>query len=78
MMKEVETKLINERKIKGRMVELGLTQKDVAAENCWNCALPTVSQKLSGARPIFLDEANALAKLLNLTEVEYYDFFYAN
>lgn len=69
--------MINERKIKGRMVELGLTQKDLASENVWNCSLPTVSQKLSGARPIFLTEANALAKLLKLSETEYYDFFYA-
>lgn len=70
--------MINERKIKGRMVELGLTQKDVADKNVWNCALPTVSQKLSGVRPIYLDEANALAKLLKLTELEYYEFFYAD
>ena len=70
--------MINERKIKGRMVELGLTQKDVAGKDVWNCALPTVSQKLSGVRPIYLDEANALAKLLKLTELEYYEFFYAD
>lgn len=70
--------MVNERKIKGRMVELGLTQKDIASEDVWNCSLPTVSQKLSGVRPIFLDEANALAKLLRLNEMEYYDFFYAD
>lgn len=70
--------MINERKIKGRMVEMGLTQKDVADKDVWNCALPTVSQKLSGVRPIYLDEANALAKLLKLTELEYYEFFYAD
>jgi len=70
--------MINKKKIKGRMVEMGLTQKDIAAEECWNCALPTVSQKLNGVRPIFLDEANSLAKLLNLSKAEYYDFFYAN
>lgn len=69
--------MINERKIKARMVELGLTQKDIADESCWNCALPTVSQKLNGVRPIFLEEANSLAKLLHLSEAEYYDFFYA-
>lgn len=59
-------------------MELGLTQKDVAGKDVWNCALPTVSQKLSGVRPIYLDEANALAKLLKLTELEYYEFFYAD
>ena len=70
--------MINERKIKGRMAEMGITQKDIAAPECWNCALPTVSQKLSGARPIFLDEANALAKLLKFTEQEYYDFLFTD
>ena len=70
--------MINERKIKGRLVELGLTQKDVAAKDVWDCALPTVSQKLNGTRPMYVDEANALAKLLGLTEIEYYEFFYAN
>jgi len=70
--------MINERKIKGRMVELGITQKDIAAPDCWDCALPTVSQKLSGVRPIYLDEANALAKRLNFSEKEYYEFLFAN
>lgn len=69
--------MVNERKIKGRMVEMGLAQKDIAGESCWNCSLPTVSLKLRGERPIFLDEANALAKLLKLSEAEYYDFFFA-
>jgi transcriptional regulator with XRE-family HTH domain len=70
--------MVNARKIKGRLVELGLTQKDVAAKGCWDCALPTVSQKLNGVRPIYIDEANALAKLLKLTELEYYEFFFAD
>lgn len=70
--------MVNARKIKGRLVELGMTQKDVASKECWDCALPTVSQKLNGVRPIYIDEANALAKLLKLTELEYYEFFFAD
>ncbi|MCI7043350.1 MAG: helix-turn-helix domain-containing protein [Lachnospiraceae bacterium] len=60
------------------MAEMRLTQKDIAKENVWNCALPTVSQKLNGIRPISLDEADALAKLLKLSEYEYYEFFFGN
>jgi hypothetical protein len=68
--------MINARKIKGKMVELGLTQKDIAAKEVWKCALPTVSQKINGVRPMFVSEAEKLGKLLNLTEQEYYDYFF--
>lgn len=67
---------MNANKIRGRMAEMKLTQKDIAQKNVWNCALPTVSQKLNGIRPMSLDEANALAKLLRLDEKEYYEFFF--
>ena len=69
--------MINTLKIKGRMVELGLTQKNLAAKDVWSCALPTVSQKLNGVRPVCLNEADALAVLLKLTKEEYYEFFFA-
>lgn len=61
-------------KIKGRLTEKGLTQHDVA--KAWECSLPTVSQKLNGRRPMYLDEAEALAKLLDLDVCEYYQFFF--
>ncbi|WP_029470648.1 XRE family transcriptional regulator [Blautia producta] len=70
--------LMDSNKIRGRMAEMRLTQKDVACKEVWDCALPTVSQKLNGIRPISLDEANALAKLLNLTEKEYFEFFFGS
>ena len=65
--------MINSKKVKGRLVELGLTQRDVS--KIWNCALPTVSQKINQIRPITLQEADLLAKLLGLDEEEYYEFF---
>lgn len=68
--------MINSKKIKARMVELGLTQKDLAKPNVMNCSCPTVSQKLNCKRPITLDEAEALGKLLKLSETEYYYFFF--
>ena len=64
---------MNRAKIKGRMAELGIKQKDIAS--AWKCALPTVSQKLNGVRPIDLKEADILANLLKLNELEYYIFF---
>lgn len=70
--------MINVNKIRGRMAEMRLTQKDIAQKKVWDCALPTVSQKLNGVRPISLDEANALAELLKLNEHEYYEFFFGN
>lgn len=70
--------MINTNKIRGRMAEMRLTQKDIAQKNVWDCALPTVSQKLNGIRPISLDEANSLAELLKLSEHEYYEFFFGN
>jgi inhibitor of KinA sporulation pathway (predicted exonuclease) len=70
--------MINTLKIKGRLVEMGLTQKNIADKDVWGCALPTVSQKLNGVRPVCLDEADALARLLKLSQQEYYEFFFGN
>ena len=65
-------------KIKGRMAEMGLTQKDIASPECWNCAPATVSLKLSGERPIFLDEAQKLADFLGIKKEDFYAFFYVH
>lgn len=68
-------KMVAINKIRGRLTERGFTQSDLA--KAWNCATPTVSQKLSGKRPITLEEAETLGKLLELTEQEYYELFFA-
>lgn len=68
--------MINTLKVKGRMAEMGLTQKDIAAQDVWGCALPTVSQKLNRIRPMTLDEAESLANLLKLSVDEYGEFFF--
>ncbi|WP_243691632.1 helix-turn-helix domain-containing protein [Hungatella hathewayi] len=70
------TFMINTRKVKGRMAELGLTQKDIASKDVWGCALPTVSQKINAIRPITLDEADRLAEILSLSTEEYKEFFF--
>ena len=66
---------MNAKKIKARMIIMGLTQKNIA--EVWGCATATVSQKLTGYRPISLNEANLLAEKLNLTDKEYYEYFFA-
>ena len=47
--------MVNTQKIKKRMKELGLSQKDVA--NTLNIAQATANQKINNVRPIGLDEA---------------------
>lgn len=54
--------MINTNKIKGRMAELQITQKDVA--NSLGLAQPTVNQKINNIRPMDLDEAEKLSDLL--------------
>lgn len=66
--------MLNIDKVRGRMAELKITQKDVAAE--LNIAQPTASQKLNRIRPLDLDEANRLAKLLQLDDSQFAEYFF--
>lgn len=68
-------RMINTKKIKGRMAELGLTQKDISI--ALNLSQSTVSQKINNIRTMNLDEAECLAKILSLSsdDIETY-FFY--
>lgn len=68
--------MINSNKIKGRMVELGITQKDVAKE--LKIAPPTVSQKINNVRPMDLDEAETLARMLNILPENFAEYFFSN
>lgn len=67
--------MLNVSKVKGRMAELGLTQKDVAAALC--IAVPTASQKLNRVRPLDLDEAEKLAGVLRIEESQFGEYFFA-
>lgn len=66
-------KLVDSKRIRARMIMLGLRNRDLA--KAWGCAEQTASQKLNGTRPLSLEEANKLARLLKLSEVEYYVFY---
>lgn len=67
--------MLNVDKIRGRMAELRLTQKDVAEALC--IALPTASQKLNRVRPMDLDEAEKLARLLKINDADFSTYFFA-
>lgn len=66
--------MINTNKIKGRMAELQLTQKDVAAS--LGLAQPTINQKINNIRPTDLDEAEKLAELLKIPEEDFAIYFF--
>lgn len=69
--------MINTRMIKSRMALLNFTQKDIAGKDCWDCALPTVSQKINGVRPITVKEADKLAiKLKCDNPKDYFTLFF--
>lgn len=66
--------MINTRKVKGRMVELGIGQKELAIH--LGLSLPTISQKINNKRPVNLSEALELAQMLKIDEGEYKTYFF--
>ena len=66
--------MLNVSKVKGRLAELGLVQKDVA--EALGIAIPTASQKLNRVRPMDLDEAEKLAKLLKIKDDQFKEYFF--
>lgn len=68
--------MLNVDKVRGRMAEMRLTQKDVAT--ALGIAAPTVSQKLNRVRPMDLDEAEKLATLLKLEDSQFGEYFFAS
>lgn len=66
--------MINTDKIKGRMRELRITQKNLAEQ--MKLAQPTVNQKINNLRPMNVDEAEILCVILKITSDEFNDFFF--
>lgn len=66
--------MINTNKIKGRLAELNLTQKDVA--RALDIAQPTANQKINNIRPMDLNEAEKLAVLLKIKPEEFQPYFF--
>lgn len=67
--------MLNTNKVRGRLAELRLTQKDVA--KALGIAVSTASQKLNRVRPMDLDEAEKLASLLQLNDNQFSEYFFA-
>lgn len=68
--------MVNTLKLKARIVELGLTQKDVATK--LNLATPTINQKINNVRAMSLEEAFALSKILKINTMEFPKYFFYN
>lgn len=68
--------MINTLKIKARMVELGLTQKSIAAKI--GIAAPTVSQKINNVRPMMLDEVEKFSEILKIRDDQFREYFFYN
>lgn len=67
--------MVNTLKIKGRLAELNLKQKDLAkASGMSQC---TVSQKIRGDRPLTLDEAEMWATILKIDDQHFGEYFFA-
>lgn len=66
--------MVNTLKLKARIVELGLTQKDVA--KYLNIASSTASQKINNVRPMYLKEADLLADLLKINTIQFGEYFF--
>lgn len=66
--------MLNTRKLKARMIELGLTQKNIA--DALKIAPATASQKLNGIRPLYLHEAKIVAEVLLIDDSQFSDYFF--
>lgn len=67
--------MVNTKKIKARLVELGLTQDDLARK--MGLATCTINQKLNNIRPLKLSEANMIAKILDIDDTDFKSYFFA-
>lgn len=65
--------MINSRKIKKRMADYSITQKQLAKE--LGIATPTINQKINNVRPMDLDEAEKIAEVLKISNQEFKEFF---
>lgn len=65
--------MINSQKVNARMKELDLTQTKVAAE--MNIAQSTLNGKINNARPMDLEEAELLQRILKIADSEFGSYF---
>lgn len=68
--------MLSSEKLKARMKEKGITQKQIA--DVLGVAPPTVSQKLNGIRPMDLNEAKTIADKLEIDSSDFGVYFFAS
>ena len=66
--------MVNTDLLKTRMREVGVSQTKVA--ETLSIARPTASQKLRNVRPMYLDEAEKLCRLLNISPGDFGTYFF--
>lgn len=66
--------LLNTNKIKERMAERGITQKDIS--EALGLSQSTMSQKINRKRPLYLHEAEHLAAILDIPDERFGDYFF--
>lgn len=67
--------MVNSRKIKARLIELGFTQKDLA--DVIGCRATSLNLKINNKRPMTLRDADRIGKFLSLSDQDYYYYFFA-
>ncbi len=67
-------RLVNTRKVKSRLIELGMTQ-DEAAKKC-SMTQPSFNQKVNNVRPMDVDEAMRIAQVLEIPDNEFGIYFF--
>lgn len=67
--------MVNSKILKDRAKSLGIRQRDIA--NALGLQQSTVNQKINNVRPMMLDEAEIIAKLLNISNEEFATYFFA-
>lgn len=66
--------MINTRKIKGRMVELDISQQDAAKG--LGISLPTFNQKLNGRKDFKIGEVQEFVNLLKIADEDVAEYFF--
>lgn len=66
--------MVNTRKVKARVIELGLTQKDIAKD--MGLDYTALNLKLNNKRRLYIDEVGKLCKILKIgTKEDLHDYF---
>ena len=67
--------MINSEKIKARAKQFGIRQQDLA--KAMGIRQSTVNQKINNVRPMYLDEAEAMARVLKISNAEFASYFFS-